>query len=328
MKKLKTGVIGVGHMGLYHTNILSSLNDYVDLVGVSDASEKRAKQVGEKYNIPYYTDNDELLKHTDAVCIAVPTYLHYKETMRAFRNNVNVLVEKPITNNLNDAEELVNIAQKKGLVFQVGHLERFRGTVRGLKKLVKKPYLIEAKRFQPRNNRINDVGVVLDLMIHDIDIVHMLLDSEVVNISAYGRSVYTDFEDIAKVSLLFDNDCIVDLTTSRLAQDKTRKLDVYQKNADIHIDFFKDEISIHKKSSTEYEVAKNELKYYEKMYIENVYVQTENPLKDEIMHFINNVKGKEKPLVSGDWDIKILRTTLSILNQLNQKYTENLIKNY
>ncbi len=325
MKKLKVGVIGVGHMGLYHANILSSLNDYVQLIGVSDMSEERAGEVGEKYGVPYYTDNDELLSQSDAVCIAVPTYQHHKETMRAFNHNVNVLVEKPITNNIDDAVELVNTAKKKGLVFQVGHLERFRGTVRGLKKIIDKPYLIEAKRFQPRNNRINDVGVVLDLMIHDIDIIHMLIDSEVVNVSAYGRSVYTDFEDIAKVSLLFENDCIVDLTTSRLAQDKTRKLDVYQKNADIHIDFFKDEISIHRKSSTQYEVAKNELKYYEKMYIENVYVQTENPLKDEIMHFINNIKGKEKPLVNGNWDIKILRTTFNIINLLDKNSFNNAV---
>ncbi len=320
------GVIGVGHMGLYHTNILSSLNSGVELVGVSDVSEETAAKVGKKYDIPYYIDNEKLLDKVDAVCIAAPTYLHYEETMKAFRKDVHVLVEKPITNNLSQAEELVSTARKKGLIFQVGHLERFRGTVRGIKKLLDTPYLIETKRLQPRSNRITDIGVVLDLMIHDIDIAHLLLESEVVKISAFGKSVYTDFEDIAKVNLLFENGCIVDLTTSRLSQDRIRSLHLFQEKSDIFLDYFKEEISIHRKTTTGYEVDKKELKYHEKMFIENLYITTDNPLKNEIVHFINCIKGKEKPIVNGEWDIKTLSVAMEIVDLIydgNNKLKNN-----
>ncbi|MFW5799496.1 MAG: Gfo/Idh/MocA family oxidoreductase [Spirochaetota bacterium] len=318
MDKIRVGVIGVGHMGLYHVNVLSTLNNKIELAGVSDINEKTASAVGSKYNVPYYLDNEDLLKNVDAVCIAAPTYLHYEITMKAFNHNVHVLVEKPIAKELKEAETLVNTAKKKNLIFQVGHLERFRGTVRGVKKLIKNPYLIEAKRLQPRNNRITDVGVVLDLMIHDIDIIHMLIESEVEKISAFGKSVYTDHEDIAKVNLLFKNGCIVDLTTSRLSQEKIRSLNIYQEKADLLLNFFKDEISIRRKSQTGYEVAKEELKYHEKMSIENLYIHTDNPLKNEIVHFINCISGDEKPLVEGEWDLKTLSVALNVLDILNE----------
>ncbi len=317
MKKIKIGVIGVGHMGLYHTNVLSTMNGQIELAGISDISEEIAQKVGEKYNIPYYTNSDELLKRVDAVCIAVPTYHHYAETMKAFEHNVNVLVEKPITNDLKQAEKLFEIAYKKSLIFQVGHLERFRGTVRGVKKLINKPYLIEAKRLQPKNsNRITDVGVVLDLMIHDIDIVNNLIGEEISKITAFGKSFYTSFEDIAKVNLLFNNGCVVDLTASRLSQDKVRTLNIYQNEADIYLDYNKDEISIHRRASLGYEVEKEELKYHDKMFIENLYIYTDNPLKNEIMHFINCVKGIEKPFVNSECDIKTLKVALDIVNIL------------
>lgn len=318
MDKLRVGVVGVGHMGLYHANVLSSLNGKINFIGVSDTDENRAKEVGNKYNIPYYTDSEELLKRADAVTIASPTFTHYDEVKKAFEHNVHVLVEKPMTTSTEQARKLVNTAKKKSLVFQVGHIERFRGIVRETKSFIKKPYLIEVKRMQGASKRISDVGVTLDLMIHDIDIIHLLLGADVDNIFAHGKSVYTDYDDMSKVVLLFDNGCIADLTASRISQYKIRRLDIYQEKSDIFLNFLKDEISVHTKSHIGYEVEKGEIKYVDKSNIENTYVHTENPLKNEIIHFLKVISGKEKAIIKPEWDIKTLDVTLEIVNTINK----------
>lgn len=319
MKRLKIGVIGVGHMGQYHVNVVNMLKDKFILVGVFDASEARGKEIAARFETENYRDAEELVKKIDCCIIAVPTNLHYKYASLALDNNIHVLVEKPVTETAAQARELAEKAKTKKLIFQVGHVERFNGAVQELSKTVNTPLIIESRRLSPFSPRIKDVGVVLDLMIHDVDIVMNLVNSAVVQVKASGGSIYTQVEDYAHAVLQFESGCIASITSSRVTQRKVRTLAISQEKSYLFLDFSTQDLLIHRQASNAYLLTKENLKYSQESFVEEVTVRRDNPLKLEIEHFYDCVKNGATPMVSNTSDITVLETTLEIERQVREK---------
>jgi predicted dehydrogenase len=314
-EKIKMGIIGVGHMGQYHVNVSKQLNEAV-LVGIYDADPARSKMISEKYSTISYDTIDLLLKEVDCIVIASPTFLHYEISKKALESNKHVLVEKPISETVEQAKELVNLAKERKLVFQVGHVERFNGAILELGKIVDQPMLVESRRIAPFNTRIKDVGVVLDMMIHDIDIILNLVKSKVVSISAHGQKIVSNHEDIASVILKFENGCIASINSSRNTQSKIRTLNISDKNSYIKLDFTDQEIELHRQASSNTQMSSNEIRYRQESIVEKIFVHKDNPLKQEHEHFINCILGKSNPLVDGNTDIATLEIAHEILNQI------------
>lgn len=317
MGRVRIGVVGVGHMGQYHANILSGL-DGVDFVGIYDASLNRAEEISNRFSVRAYESLDKLFSKVDAVCIAVPTNLHYKVASRALNAGVHVLVEKPMTRTVRYAEKLVELAHKKDLVLQTGHVERFNGAIRQIGNILNEPKLVEARRLAPWTPRIKDVGVVLDLMVHDVDIVLGLLRSPVMAVDAVGTAVYSPYEDAATAILQFENGCVANLTASRITNEKIRTLSISQKDAYIFLDYNRQGIDVYKRLSQDYSLKNQEIRYTVENTVERVVVHSVNPLQQELMHFCECVRGTSKPLVSGESDVNTLRLTRTILDRINR----------
>ncbi len=324
MSKVSIAVIGTGHMGRYHVNALAGM-DEVNLVGVCDIDQKVGLEVAEKYNTKYYKDYRDLFGKVDGVVVAVPTFLHYFFASEFIRRNINVLVEKPITRSIRYAKKLVELADKHNVLLQVGHIERFNGAVQELRNIVKNPYLIEAKRMGPKNPRVKDVGVVLDLMIHDIDVIVNLLDktdTDIVSISAYGSKVYSDHEDMATATIEFDDGTIAIITASRITEAKKRTLSISQEGAYIELDYSTQDITIYRQAGTGYFVSKDEIKYVQESLIEKVFVRKEDALRAELRHFVNCIIGKEKPKFDSSLDIKTHIIAKKIMNTIYNQWIQ------
>ncbi len=316
-KKVRLGVIGTGHMGQYHVNVAKMLTD-AELVGIYDASTERASQIAEKHKTKAFASEADLLKEVDAIVIAAPTFLHHKIAKQALSEKKHVLVEKPISQTVEEARELVEIANKNGLVLQVGHVERFNGAVLELGKIAEHPLLIESRRLAPYNSRIADVGVVLDMMIHDIDIVLNLVKSEVVDVKAVGSSVVSKHEDVASVVIRFANGCVASLNASRASQAKIRTLNISQKDSYVFLDFTNQEIELHRQASSTTQLGSGEIRYKQESIVEKIFVHKDNPLKQEHEHFISCIKGDAMPMVKGESDIKTLEVAYRILKQIQE----------
>lgn len=313
--KIKFGIIGVGHMGSYHLNVAASLPTH-EIVGIFDARPEHAAEKAALFNTRAFASYQQLIDACDAVTIAVPTVLHYEIAKDALEKGVHVLVEKPITFDLQQAEELIALAKKKSLVLQVGHVERFNGAVMALAKIVSDPLLIQTRRLHPQNNRILDVGVVLDLLIHDIDIVINLVNKPLLRHSAMGSCLTGKHEDIAVIELQFEGGCIATLTASRLSQYKERSLSVTQKHNFLILNYGAQEIEIHRQGNSVTVTAPDEIKYSQESVVERVFIHKDNPLKSEHVHFYNCIMGTEKPLVSGEADLKTLSIALDSVKQI------------
>jgi predicted dehydrogenase len=286
MSKIKLAVIGVGHLGSKHTKVYNQLKNKVNLVGVCDCVGDKARVVAAQYRTRPYLNYRDLLEKVDAVSICVPTKLHYKIAKDFLLYGVNVLIEKPITFYLRDADILIELAKKNGLILQVGHVERFNSAFRAIKKIVKNPRFIECHRLSPFPGRSLDVGVVLDLMIHDIDIILGLINSQVKNIQAVGVNVLTAFEDISNARITFKNGCVCNLTASRVSDEPMRKIRIFFKNTYISLDYVNQQAFLYQKHTQR--ITKQSLP-----------IEKEEPLKKEIESFIDCVKNKKRPVVSG-----------------------------
>jgi predicted dehydrogenase len=224
----------------------------------------------------------------------------------------HVLVEKPITKNLFEAEELIDIAKKSGLTLHIGHIERFNGAVQELKKIIDKPLMIETHRMGPFDARVSNDSVVLDLMIHDLDIILQFIDSPVKSLSAQGQKIYSESCDIASVQIGFENGAFAHLTASRASQIKKRTMEVHQKNEYILLDFTTQDISIHRQMNTSTQIVGIEqLKYKQESLVERVFVYKDNPLKIEIEHFLNSVKTKTNQ-IHPEQNLTAIRLTFEI----------------
>lgn len=320
MGKVKLGLVGTGHMGQYHVNVAVGLTGVYEPVGIYDASPERLKEVSDRFAVPGFNDLDKLIDSVDAVTVAVPTVHHYDVARRALEKGKHVLVEKPMTETVEQARELVNLAQSKGLVFQVGHVERFNGAVLELGKIVENPYLIESRRLAPYNPRIQDVGVVLDLLIHDLDIVLNLVGKNVVSVHGRGCRAFSKQEDIAVATIQFEGGCLANLNASRATQSKVRTLTISQEKAYIHLDFATQDIDIHRQASSAYLMTREELRYKQESFVEKIFVHKDNPLRQEHLHFVACIRGDQAPIVTGESELR----TLEIANQIRQEIENSL----
>ena len=240
---LKVGVIGAGHLGKFHLNNWAEIEG-VQLIGFCDTDDANAKLVSEKYKLPRYTEIEKLIDDCDALDIVAPTGFHFELCEAAIKKGKHVFVEKPLANTMDEARELVKLAKEANIKFQVGHVERFNPAFLSLKEYNLSPMFIEVHRLAQFNPRGTDVSVILDLMIHDIDIILSLVKSNVNYISANGVAVMSDTPDIANVRIEFDNGCVANLTSSRISMKKMRKMRVFQKDAYIGIDFLEKKTEI------------------------------------------------------------------------------------
>ncbi|MBU4463009.1 MAG: Gfo/Idh/MocA family oxidoreductase, partial [Proteobacteria bacterium] len=242
-KKLRVGVIGAGYLGKFHAEKYARM-DNVDLVGVVDKNRSLAENVAGNYNARAYIDHKELLGKVDAASIVVSTPEHYAVSKDFLENDVDLLIEKPMTVALEEADELIRIAESRGLIIQVGHLERFNPAVVALRDIVKNPMFIESHRLSIYHSRGTDVSVVLDLMIHDIDIILNFVRSDIKTIHAAGIPVISEHVDIANARLEFESGCIANVTASRISTKNERKVRLFQKDAYISVDFANRKITV------------------------------------------------------------------------------------
>lgn len=233
---LKIGIFGVGHLGKIHLSQWTTMKD-VEIVGFFDPGNANADSVAQQYQIPRFNSAEELIQASDAIDIIAPTTQHFKLCEQAIRNGKHIFVEKPMTNTMEEAKTLVKLVEEANIKFQVGHVERFNPAFLALKGHELKPMFIEVHRLAEFNPRGTDVSVILDLMIHDIDIILSIVQSTVNRISASGVAVMSDTPDIANVRIEFHNGCVANLTSSRISLKKMRKMRLFQKDAYIGIDF-------------------------------------------------------------------------------------------
>ena len=298
-------------MGIHHARIYSELPQ-TELVGVVDISEARGRSCAECYGTDYLPDYHSLFDRVDAVNIVVPTSLHYQLAVEFLRREVHVLVEKPITVDLIQAKRLIDLSKKSGCILQVGHLERFNPAVKKLREEMGQPVYIETQRLSYPTNRNLDVGVVWDLMIHDLDILINLVNSPVVEIHAVGLSVYTDFEDIAQVQLIFKNGVIASLLASRVSGEKLRKLKVTEEDGrTLSLDFIDQTV-----------VEMNPPLHGKVMPPEFLSVHKDEPLRLELSHFADCVRMHKTPLVSGEDGKRALELAMQVLARMKMVKTK------
>jgi predicted dehydrogenase len=314
MRKTRVGVVGVGHMGDFHARVYREIPG-VDLVAVVDVREDRAREIAEKYHSVPFTDYRDIYGLTDAVSICVPTSLHYSVAKDFIAQKKDILLEKPMTTSIEEAEDLISRARKEQVLLQIGHVERFNAAVSELKNVVKNPIFIESKRLGPKTPRIDDAGVILDLAIHDIDIVLSIVPSQIEKINVAATSVYSGLEDIANIQMEFTNGCIAVITASRVTEEKIRTLAITQEDAYIFLDYADQELHIHRRASSDYFTSQEVLKYKQESFIERIFVHKDNPLKLELAYFINAINDGSSPFY--EEDLRPLKTTLDILKMVN-----------
>lgn len=308
MNKLKCAVVGVGYLGKFHAEKYASLPD-CELTAVVDVGREAAERIASKYGAKAYTDYAQILDEVDAVSIVVPTTYHYAVAKDFLKAGVHVLVEKPITVTVEEADELIMLAKEKSLILQVGHLERFNPAILGLEK-DEKPLFIESHRLSPFNPRANDVSVVLDLMIHDIDIILALVDSELERIDASGTAVLTQGTDIANARLLFTNGCVANVTASRISMKQERKMRMFRPSSYVSVDFQNRVLTKHTTGTKEMFPGIPEILTEESVF------ESGDALLEEVKHFVNCIRSETAPLVSGEAGRRALSTAIEITKLL------------
>ncbi|MDD3625939.1 MAG: Gfo/Idh/MocA family oxidoreductase [bacterium] len=288
--KLSVGVIGVGHLGFHHARLLSTMNS-IQFTGIFDSDTERVKSVSEELKIPGYESLDELIKDSDALSIVVPTVNHFEIAQICLKQGKDIFIEKPITKNVAEADLLIELSKKLGNIIQVGHIERFNSGMLELEKHITAPLFIESHRLAPFTPRIKDVGVVLDLMIHDIDIAFQLVHSPIEEIDAAGIPILTPHEDIANARVRFKSGCIANITVSRVSDKKMRKIRIFQEDAYLSLDYTIPELKIYKKTMV------NNLP---EIIFQNPKLTAEEPLKTELESFIETVQKRSMPKVTAE----------------------------
>ena len=287
--KVRAGVVGTGHMGQYHVLVYAELPD-VELVGVVDADRTRAVGVAEQYDTAVFADHRDLIGRVDVASVAVPTEQHFVVARDLLEGGVSVLVEKPMAPTLEQARELFEVAERTGAVLHVGHVERFNGAVDELRQIVRAPILIESRRLGPFAPRVQKDTVVMDLMIHDIDIVLGLVDSPPVRLAAQGAAVHTSVTDVASVQIRFESGTIATITASRATEEKVRTLAITMPDAYIHLDYTDQDIRIYRRANQRYTMSRKAIRYSRASLVEHLQVHRDNPLKLEIQHLIGALR--------------------------------------
>ena len=305
MSKLKTAVIGVGYLGKFHAEKYAAL-EKSDLIAVVDANAETAKEVADKYGVKALTDYHELLGKVDAVSIAAPTTMHHQIARDFLEHDCHVLIEKPITVTVDQADDLIELAITNDLMIQVGHLERFNAALMDLSGTLETPTFIESHRLAPFNPRATDVNVILDLMIHDIDIILDIVKSDIKEMRASGTQVLTNSTDIANVRIEFENGCVANVTASRVSVKTERKMRIFQHNAYISVDFHNRELSIYKKGEKEMHPGIPEIVSEISTY------DNSDALNLEISAFLDSIHHGTPILVSGEDGRRALDAAIKI----------------
>ncbi len=326
MTAIKTGLIGVGKLGEFHCNSLTKL-DQANLVGIFDTDKERTAEIAQKYGCKAFDSADDLLNAVDAVGIIVPTTYHHQYTLQALNAGKPVFVEKPIAVTIPEAEEMTALAAEKNLALQTGHIERFNPAIRAMDDHPFNPLFIESHRLAPFNPRGTDVAVILDLMIHDIDILLSLVKSDVKHIHANGVAVVSDEVDIANARIEFENGCVANVTASRISQRKMRKMRLFQRDSYVSIDFLQRLTEVFEIVDEENDkpVTMNlgeieQGKHKRKI----IYNQPKPPEQDamqaEWLSFFNAIQTGTEPVVSGKDGLKALKIATQITDIIkNQK---------
>lgn len=321
---LKIGVFGTGHLGKFHLNNWKEIPG-IELVGFYDPNDATATEVAGKYGLRRFTNIDELIDACDAVDVVTPTQYHFGICEKAIKKSRHVFVEKPMAHTMAEAKTLVQLAQESKIKFQVGHVERFNPAFLAAKKLELNPMFIEVHRLAQFNPRGTEVSVILDLMIHDIDVILSLVKSDVKTISASGVAVMTDTPDIANVRIEFNNGCVANLTSSRISMKKMRKIRLFQKDAYIGIDFLDKKTEVIKlKQPTDENVFSFDIETpngTKTIAIASPEVPEVNAIKKELEEFVASIVNNTQPVVN---EIDGYRA-LEVAHQILQKINHNLI---
>ncbi len=315
MDELRVGVVGVGHLGYHHARLYSAIEG-VSLVGVADVDEGLRDKAAEDFGTAAYAGAAALVKAgVDAVSVVTPTTTHEAVASTLLEAGVHVLVEKPIAPALAEAEEMVALARERNCLLQVGHIERFNGAVMALFEAIEKPRFIECHRLSPFPGRGSDVSVVLDLMIHDLDIVLTLDRSEVVSIDAVGVSVFSGSEDIANVRLRFASGCVANVTSSRVSVDRMRKIRIFEENAYVSTDYSDQEVLVYRKRPGQIAEGEDPMGLIS---IEPLEVKKDEPLKLELESFVDCVRAGRRPVVSGEDGVRALKLAEEIMRFIRE----------
>ncbi len=308
---LKIGVIGVGSLGQWHARVYSEL-PHASLVGVYDVSEQRAREIADRYHTRPFASMDELAAQVDALSVVVPSDLHREVACQLMKHNVHLLVEKPIAATTADAEAMVAAASERGLILQVGHVERFNPVLNVLEGVLTEPRFIEAVRLAPYpppreglHPRGTEVSVVLDLMIHDLEIILHLVRSKVNHIHAVGVPVLSASEDIANVRLSFENGCVANITASRISQERSRKIRVFQSDTYVSLDYEKQSGHLFRKTGPA--ISRSD-----------VPIEKGEPLFNELSSFVQCVLDRGQPVVSGRHAAEALKLAVEVCQHIRQ----------
>ena len=314
MKQNRTriGVIGVGHLGEYHVQKYKALQT-VDLVGVVDVNPDRAKEIAQRYNTTIYEERKDILDKVDGVSLAVPTGAHFDVAKDILSKGVHLLIEKPITYTLAPADTLLRMARERDLILQVGLVERFNPAVVKMESMLKDPMFIESHRMNQFTTRGTDVDVVLDLMIHDLDIILAMAKAEVREIHAIGMSVITGKTDIANVRIIFENGIVANLTASRVSDKTLRKIRAFQPDAYLSANCLKRTFSV---TRLDHDVKNSH--NFPKVATEKISFPDSDPLADEIRSFVNAVNNGARPVVTGEDGRRALDVSLGIIDQIKR----------
>jgi predicted dehydrogenase len=322
--QLKMGVIGVGRMGARHCRVYSNMRK-VHLFGVSDKNPEVGVRVARMYDVPYFRDPEELLAQVDAVSLAVPTPLHYEQAMVCINRGVNVLIEKPITETVEQGEKLVKAAEESGKVVVIGHIERFNPAYMELKNVVEGMDVItfDLRRLSPFEGSNKDVDVVLDLMIHDTNLVLDLVGKDPVSMHAHGVKVFSENLDHASATLSFPNNILVTMTASRITEQKVRTLNVACRNAYLECDLLNKSILVNRSTIGEYQSMSNRtVKYRQESVVEKIFIPGYEPLMLELQHFVDCVMGECRSEVSANDGLKALKLATAIRDACLSQLTE------
>lgn len=316
MDNIKVGVIGVGHLGMHHARVYTEILG-AQLAGVVDINDERAHSVAAPLGVAPYTDIEYFIQHAkpDALSIVVPTSRHFEVAKMAMEQGIHVLIEKPVTVSVDEAEELLELASRKDLILQVGHIERFNSAVQHVREFVKDPYFIQTHRMGPFSPRISDVGVVLDLMIHDIDIILSMIHSDLVSIAAMGRCIRTSHEDIASAQLTFANGAMAHILVSRVSEKRIRQMEITEAERYVTVNYETQDISVQRC------VRQSGGNLIEVM--EHPVFPKAEPLKMELQHFVSCVREGRQPMVGIKDGKRALEVCVAALRQIHGEKTSS-----
>lgn len=322
---IKIGVVGAGHLGKMHIKNLKNLPE-VDFVGFYDSDKKRSKEISKELNTLSFNSLNTLLEQCDGVSIVVPTVAHYDVALSAIKKKVHIFCEKPFMQTIEEANEVIKLARDNNIVLQIGHIERFNPALTSLKKFKINPLFIESHRISQFNPRGTDVAVILDLMIHDIDIILSLVNSPIIRIDAAGAPILTDNIDIANARIKFENGCVANITASRVSNKSMRKIRIFQRNSYISIDFLKNLTEVFSLSNEDEITNKNAIPITElktknnkkrKIFYEQLQTSKSNAMLEELRAFANSIKNGTLPLVTGEDGKKALEVAIQIEKQIS-----------